>query len=132
MAKSLKDQMRRKRRKRQIRSSWPSHTTEREIVYNMSVFYFDRWDLAFGDRKDCTTILERIRIFKGDSTRREKFLKYLESKENEKKLKKQKTCFFKLYFINKNENSFSGFSFFVKFFLIKKKKYEFARNNFIY
>ena len=61
---------------------------EREIVYNMSVFYFDRWDLAFGDRKDCTTILERLRIFKGDSTRREKFLKYLESKENEKKLKK--------------------------------------------
>lgn len=61
---------------------------EREIVYNMSVFYFDRWDLAFGDRKDCTTMLERLRIFKGDSTRREKFLKYLESKENEKKLKK--------------------------------------------
>lgn len=59
---------------------------EREIVYNMGVFYYDRWDLAFGDRKDCTSVFERLRIFKGDSLRREKFLKYMEDKEKEKLL----------------------------------------------
>lgn len=65
----------------------PLEAIEREIIYNMSVFYFDRWDLAFGDRKDFISVFEKFRIFKGDALRREKFLKYI-NRENEKKLEK--------------------------------------------
>ncbi len=57
-----------------------------EIINNLDVFYFDRWDLCF---EDGVPINKNSKIVKkADRERRKKFIEFLESKEKQKTFKK--------------------------------------------
>lgn len=62
---------------------------EKEILSDYSVFYYDRWDLVLWE-ENTVSILDKHRVIKLDSERREKFLTYINSKEEAKKLQKTK------------------------------------------
>lgn len=64
---------------------------ENEIAYNLSVFYFDRWDLfKDSNRGYFDQFIQKGLAFKKDAEKREEFLNYISSKEEERKENKQK------------------------------------------
>ena len=58
-----------------------------EIMNNLDIFYFDRWNLAFYEEV-LPMHKNAKKIKKADKERHKKFLEFLESKENEKTLEK--------------------------------------------